>query len=600
MSHSNKQGSITLSKQEDHFATQQLSAADVSSKRSFRLASAVEDLREHWRVYILGICVSFGGLLFGWDTGLIGGVLSMPAFQDDFGLVGQPAKLAALKGNIVSVLQAGCFFGAAASFYLPHKFGRRNAMFISAAVFLVGSVIQTACRLGGQSASSALNQLYVGRVIGGFGVGLASSVIPMYLSECAPRSIRGRLAGMYQLLIVAGICLAYFVNYGLVQDYPDQKSSAMWQIPFALQCLPGVLFIVSLFFQPESPRWLVERGRNEEARSSLARINRASLHDPVVVGILREIQDDLRGKVGLSALQQLRMAFSDKKITYRVFTGALLMFFQQLTGTNSLNYFSPAIFAALGITGQSAGLLATGVYGIVKTVTTGLFLIVAIEQLGRKWCLIIGGLVQVFALFWIGIYQAIRPSGTPVDFASYLTIVMVYIFAVGYGLGWSSVTWAVSAEVAPNQLRALAMSSATMSQWFWNFVIALITPRALNSIKFGTFMLFGSVTAIAVVWAALFLPESGGITLELMHRVYEGNIMSRSIQDLSPKERKVFRARLMAEVGDTADEDIRVGDEGQHNAAHFPTLNRDDSRKKADDDMINATYAKSSDKEHMR
>lgn len=255
----------------------------------------------------------------------------MPAFQEDFGLVGQPAKLAALKGNIVSVLQAGCFFGAAASFYLPHKFGRRNAMFISAAVFLIGSVIQTVCRLGGQSAHSALNQLYVGRVIGGFGVGLASSVVPMYLSECAPRSIRGRLAGMYQLLIVTGICLAYFVNYGMVQTHPNQKSSAMWQVPFALQCLPGALFVITLFFQPESPRWLVEQQRNEEARASLARINRASLDDPVVVGILREIEDDLRGKERLTTTQQLKMAFADKVTTYRVFTGALLMFFQQVS-----------------------------------------------------------------------------------------------------------------------------------------------------------------------------------------------------------------------------------------------------------------------------
>ncbi|PWZ03001.1 hypothetical protein BCV70DRAFT_9418 [Testicularia cyperi] len=603
MPHTKTDGSLTPSKQEDNYMTgteTQFGTADQKASARFGFSALADDLRAHWRVYLLGICSSFGGLLFGWDTGLIGGVLAMNAFQVDFGLKGKTAELAALKGNIVSVLQAGCFFGAAASFYLPHKFGRRNAMIISAVVFLIGSVIQTVCRLNGQSPKAALNQLYVGRVIGGFGVGLASSVVPMYLSECAPRAIRGRLAAMYQLLIVTGICLAYFVNYGMVQNWPNQNSSAMWQIPFALQCLPGFLFIITVVFQPESPRWLVEKGRSAEALTSLSRILRVPESHHSVTGIVREIEDDLNGKERLTIRQQLSLAFSDRKITYRVFTGALLMFFQQWTGTNSINYYSPQIFASLGITGASAGLLATGIYGIVKIVTTALFMVVAIEQLGRKWCLIIGGLGQVFALFWVGIYQAIRPSGTPVDAAGYLTIAMIYVFVVFYGLGWSSTTWAVSAEVAPNQLRALAMSSATMSQWFFNFVIAKITPLALQNIKYGTFLLFGCITLVACIWAALFLPEPSGITLELMGRIYEGNIMSRSIQDLFPSKRRVFRARLLAEVGGTAD-DGGIIRENQP-AASFPTLERESAypKKQGGDEIAVTGDAVSSDNDHYR
>ncbi|CBQ67441.1 related to quinate transport protein [Sporisorium reilianum SRZ2] len=601
MTRSNTDGSTTPSKQENSLASPahlQLSAADDASKRRFNLGTLVEDLRQHWRVYLLGIGASQGGLLFGWDTGLIGGTLNMPAFQRDFGLENNPAKLAALKGNIVSVLQAGCFFGAAASFYLPNRFGRKKAMFISAFVFLVGSIIQTVCRLNGQSAASALNQLYVGRVIGGFGVGLASSVVPTYLSECAPRAIRGRLAAMYQLLIVTGICIAYFVNYGMVQNYPNQRSSAMWQVPFALQCLPGALFVAALFFQPESPRWLVERGRSEEAHRSLARIHRAPLSDPSVVGILHEIENDLKGKRGLTIRQQFSMTFSNKVTTYRVFVGALLMAGQQGTSTNGVNYYSPQIFSSLGVTGQSGGLLATGIYGVVKVVTTGLFMVVAIEQLGRKWCLIIGGLVQIFCLFWIGIYQAVRPHGTPVDGVGYTTIAMVYLYVVGYGLGWSSTTWAVSAEVAPNQLRALAMSAATMSQWFFNFVVALVTPRLLEHIKYGTFLLFGAITCFSVLWVALCLPETSGITLELMHKVFEGNIIHRSIQDLSPKKRREFRARLMAEVGGTADDGAIAGADGaQPTATTFPTLDREQSslNKPTEDDIIHTADAVSSD-----
>ncbi len=188
---------------------------------------------------------------------------------------------------------------------------------------------------------------------------------------------------------------------------------------------------------------------------------------------------------------------------------------------------------------------------------------------------------------------------------------MVYIFVVGYGLGWSSVTWAVSAEVAPNQLRALAMSGATMSQWFFNFVIALITPRALEHIKYGTFILFGVVTTVAVIWAAVCLPESSGITLELMHRVFEGNIVARSVQDLSRKKRKVFRERLMDEVGGSADvgvgetreDEEREGGRGQ--AENFAVLGREDSMPmkggRGDEvDVISAADAGSSDNDHRK
>lgn len=607
MTQSHVEGSLNSTKPRPSLNTSADPSLAVSDtpKRQYGLAAISNDFQQHWRVYLLGICASWGGVLFGWDIGLIGGNLNMPAFQRDFGLENDPARLSALKGNIVSVLHAGAFFGAASSFYLPNRFGRKRAMIIAAVVFLIGSIVQTACHVNGQSAASALNQLYAGRVVGGFGVGLCSSTVPTYLSECAPRAIRGRLTGMYQFLIVTGICIAYFVNYGMVQNYPDQRASAMWRIPFALQCIPGTLFVVSVLFQPESPRWLVEKQRSAEAQASLARINRKSLDDRVVVGILAEIEDDLKGKVGLTIRQQFKMAFANRITTYRVFIGALLMFFQQWTGTNSLNVYAPQVFRSLGITGQSSGLLATGVFGIVKMITTGLCMAVAIEQLGRKWCLIIGGLIQVFALFWIGIYQALRPSGTPVDAAGYLTITMIYFYVVGFGLGWSTVTWAVSAEVAPNQLRALAMSAATMSQWFFNFLITFITPRLLEHIKYGTFLIFGVVTTFAVLWAAFLLPESGGTTLELMHRVFEGNIVARSVQDLSPSKRREFRARLLAEVGGTADGGlvVRGGDEGQSTEAHFVTLEKEQSptRKQNEDeeDRVLTDDVGSSDREDV-
>ncbi|KAN0066178.1 hypothetical protein ACQY0O_000272 [Thecaphora frezii] len=547
----------------------QLGTGDQRARNRIGLASIRHDLKVHWRIYLLTLSACMAGLLFGYDTGLMSGILDMPAFQDDFGLKGKPVELANLKGNIVSVLQAGCFFGATSGLFLPSKFGRKPTMIFSATIFLIGSLIQTLCRVHGQSHSSALVQLYFGRVIGGYGVGLSSAVVPTYLAECAPRSVRGRCAGMYQGLNVSGITISYFVSFSMLSNFPNQSSSNMWRIPFALQMLPGVLFVSTIALQPESPRWLIEQERAADAAKSLSIINLLPPTHPNITAIVSEIQADLEGKSKLSFVQQCRLTVADRITFYRVMTGAILMLGQQLSGTNALNIFVPQIFKTLGVTGSSASLLATGVYGIVKIVTTALFLVVAIEQLGRKWCLIIGGLVQAFALFWIGIYMAVRPSSSsaPVDAVGYLTLVMIYIFVTGYGLGWSSVTWAVSAEVAPTHLRSLAMGFATMSQWAFNLVVVRTTPVALVTIKYGIFLIFGSCMVCAVLWAIFFLPETSGLTLETMSRVYEGNIIARSTQDLFPSKRRVFRARLLAEVGGTGDDGgviHEAEDDGEH------------------------------------
>ncbi|EPQ32316.1 uncharacterized protein PFL1_00512 [Pseudozyma flocculosa PF-1] len=569
-----------------------LGAGDQKASKRLGFAAIKEELAIHYRVYLLALSTCMAGMLFGWDTGLIGGILDFPAFQSDFGLRGKDKELANLKGNIVSVLQAGCFIGAATGLYLPSKYGRKPTMIFASIIFLIGSIIQTTCRLNGQSHSSALVQLYIGRAIGGFGVGLSSAVVPTYLSECAPRSIRGRCGGLYQLLNVTGIALAFFCNYGMAQNYPDQSSSNMWRIPFALQMLPGALFTATIVFQPESPRWLIEQDRAAEGAQALSIINALPAEHPNITSMVSEIEADLEGKSKLSFAKQLRLSVADGVTFYRVMTGAILMFFQQWTGTNAINVFAPQIFKTLGVSGPSASLLATGVYGIVKIVTTALFLVVAIEQLGRKWCLILGGIIQIFTLFWIAIYQAVRPASgsVPVDGVGYVTLAMIYIFVVGYGLGWSSVTWSVSAEVAPNHLRSLAMSYATMSQWGFNLAVVRMTPVALVTIKFGTFLIFACITTCAVIWAAVFLPETGGVTLEMMSKLYEGNIVARSLQDLFPSKRRVFRARLLAENGGTGDDGGVIREAGHND--DFPRLDKSDS---ATTEVFDAAKSKSQD-----
>ena len=186
-----------------------------------------------------------------------------------------------------------------------------------------------------------------------------------------------------QLFNVTGICLSFFVNYGINMRIKT-LSSAKWRIPFGLQTLPGFILLAGIVWMNESPRWLVEKNRFQEAGKALATVRGKSVDDPIVVQELDEIIHDFQGHEKLSLAAQLRAACSDRRMFYRTSFAIILMFWQQSTGTNSINYYAPQIFQSIGLEGTSAGLFATGVYGIVKIVLTALGLMAFTEQLGRK------------------------------------------------------------------------------------------------------------------------------------------------------------------------------------------------------------------------
>lgn len=189
---------------------------------------------------------------------------------------------------------------------------------------------------------------------------------------------------------------------GISVNTNDVNDPAMWQKSFGLQCLPGALLVISMALQPESPRWLLDHGKRPQAESALARLHRLPASHPKIQSLANEIQLEIDSRPKLNFGQSMREVFSDKRIFYRTIgIQFCLMLFQQGSGTNSINYYAPQIFGSLGIYGTNASLLATGVYGIVKVVTTADFLMFAIEQIGRKWALIIGGLGQSVSPNWL-------------------------------------------------------------------------------------------------------------------------------------------------------------------------------------------------------
>ncbi|ORY17215.1 general substrate transporter [Clohesyomyces aquaticus] len=505
----------------------------------FDMKAVLQDIKTYRRAYILTAVASFGGMLFGWDTGLIGGVLTMDAFQHSFNLDKHSPGFSNLQGNIVSVLQAGCFFGALSSFYISDKFGRKTALIIADAIFLLGSLIQTLCAIN----TTSLAQLYVGRVIGGFGVGLISAVVPTYVGENANKEIRGRCIGCMQLFNVTGICLSFFVNYGINLQITS-LSSAKWRIPFALQMLPGALLLAGIFFQNESPRWLVEKNRLQDAAKALATVRSKSVEDPAVIQELDEIVMDFQGHEKLPLRAQLKAAGSSKRMFYQTSFAVILMFWQQWTGTNSINYYAPQIFSAIGLKGQSAGLFATGIYGVIKIVCTALGLMFATEQMGRKWSLLIGSAGQAFAMFYIGVNSAVNPTkaGDSLSGTSIFAIVCVYLFVVFYSFGWGPIPFVLSSECSPNHVRSLVMAAALMTQWLFNFVIAKLTPIMLADITYGTFLLFGSCCLLMGVYAIFCVPETKNVPLESIHLLFEGDIIKGCVRDLVPRH---SRAKML-------------------------------------------------------
>lgn len=474
----------------------------------------------NWRVYVLSCSACFAGGLFGMDSGIIGGVLKMDTFRAKFGLTGlSPVGGANLEANIVSTLQAGCFFGALVASYFAESFGRRASLIGCALLAIVGTVMQ-AVSLG------HLPVLYVGRLITGLAVGGASMLNPLYTSENAPRAIRGALTGMYQFFIVSGICIAFWINYS---NLLHQTGDAQFVISLALQALPAVCLFLGMLISNESPRWLARTDQWEKAAITLSKVRNLPVEHEYVQMELSEIREALELEQRLIAgsgfwdLQKEMWTIRGNR--NRALLSIGLMICQQMTGTNAINYYAPQIFANLGLTGTQSGLFATGIYGIVKMTTCAIFLFFVADSLGRRKSLLWTSIAQGLSMFYIGLYVRIDPpvTGAPVPPAGYVAIVMIFLFASFYQFGWGPVCWIYVSEIPSARLRAMNVGLAAATQWLFNFVVARATPNMMVTVGkggYGTYFIYGSFCFLMFLFSYFFVPETKGMSLEEMDNIF--------------------------------------------------------------------------------
>lgn len=477
----------------------------------------------NWRVLLLTFSACFGAMCFGWDSSVIGGVIVMDPFVKDYNL-GDPKSFASqdLAANIVSVLQAGCFFGALAASPLTDKYGRKWCLVAVAAVILVGVAMQAGAR-------GMLPLIYVGRLIAGFGVGAASCINPVYVSENAPRAIRGLLTGLYQLFIVTGGMIAFWINYASLTQFPGMQHG-QYIFPLAIQGLPALLLFVCMCLCNESPRWLARQDRWEEGKIILAKLRMLPEDHPYLIEEFQEVADQLqheRELIGDATYWNLqREMWTIKGNRNRVIISIVLMICQQMTGTNAINTYAPTIFKSLGLATNNTALFSTGVYGIVKTVTCICFLVFMADSLGRRRSLLWTSIAQGLVMFYIGLYVRIAPPVTGQDPppAGFVALVCVFLFAAFFQFGWGPACWILASEIPTARLRSMNVSYAAATQWLFNFVVARSVPVMLVTVGgptgYGTYLIFGSFCFSMFFFVWFFIPETKGISLERMDELF--------------------------------------------------------------------------------
>ncbi len=428
-------------------------------------------------VLLISMVAALGGLLFGFDTAIISGAIAFikPYFQlSDFML-----------GWAVSSILIGCALGAIIAGKSADLFGRKTVLKWCAFLFAVTGV--------GVALSTSLTLFITFRILGGFAVGAAAMVVPMYIAETVPASLRGRMVSLYQLAIVIGILLAYIANYIL-----SGTGENGWRWMFASQSIPALLFFVCLFFVPETPRWLIAQKQVEKATSLLKKIGGNVYAQGESEAIANSFSNQQAVKIKELVSPAYRTVF---------FMGCLIAIFQQVTGINAILYYAPEIFKLTGVSAANA-LLQTIVIGVIMFFAT-LLAIWLVDKAGRKKLLISGCIDMAVSLIGVSLCFKFQ------YFQSYIVLIFLVLYIAGFSASLGAVTWVVLSEIFPNRIRGLALSFSTLILWLADFLASFTFPL-LNE-RFGvsnTLLLFSALCVI--YWGYLYVkvPETKGKTLE--------------------------------------------------------------------------------------
>ncbi|RKO83577.1 general substrate transporter [Blyttiomyces helicus] len=464
--------------------------------------------------YLVAFSAAMGGLLFGYEIGVIGQVLTM----DSFGLL---FKIKYINGSgsvvttpdtdnwtgwITFMFLIGCVFGAISVSYLADFLGRKRSIILGSLTFLVGVTVQVV--------ASTIAVLYTGRFISGFAIGLLSMVVPLFISETAPTEIRGRMIAVQQLMITIGILLAAIIN-SIIIKVGTATGNFEWRLGLALQGIPGIVLFLLTFFIPYSPRWLANNGRDDEAIAVLAKLR----SEPVDSAAIRTEYDDIKASIEME--RQVGTADWSELVKpgmlNRVVLVVLLQFFQQWTGINVILYYQDRLVASMGFDPSAAQIpfnIAINTFNMLGTFP-GMYLI---ERLGRRKLLIVGGLGMATALY-ITCFSLVLSQAHGKGFA-WVAICGVFLFELSFASTWGPVVWVYQSEMFPLRVRSKGTGCGTISNWSNGAIISKVSPFISTSMGFYQYLVYGTFGFLMAAFTYLVVPETMGKSLEAMDNLF--------------------------------------------------------------------------------
>ncbi len=455
----------------------------------------------HTYLFFISFTAAMGGFLFGYDTAVISGTIGF--VKEGFNLS------TGMEGWFVSSALVGCIVGVSFAGEMSDRFGRKSSLIIAGFLFLISAI--------GCALSASHTELISYRLIGGMGVGIASILSPLYISEVSPAAIRGRMVAIYQFAITIGIVSAYFANASLLRFSMVLSSqtldgimhqifvSEVWRAMFGSETIAALLFLILMFFVPSSPRWLIAKHKYGKAKRILARINPPEKVNPELASIKAAIAKEKDGSW---------KALFSKGTSVMLFAGIGLGILSQFTGINAIIYYGPRIMEEAGIKLSDAfgGQVIIGLVNMLATI----YAIMKIDKYGRKK-LMLGGVSGMFVSLVIVGFLFL--SGQT---SSLLLLLFILTFITSFAIGYGPVIWVLLSEIYPTKIRGRAMSVATLSLWAGTAIVGQMVPWMLDTLTpAGTFFIF-ALFCIPVPFILMKIPETKGLSLEAIEENLRG------------------------------------------------------------------------------
>lgn len=440
-------------------------------------------------VLVIALIASTGGLLFGFDTGVISGAL--PFLKDHWKLTDGNVEL------LTTSVLVGAVIGAIASGRLSDVLGRKRMIMINAVIFALGAV--------GCAFSTDFVMLISMRLIVGFAIGITSFVVPMYIAEIAPSAKRGSLVTLNQLMITIGLLVSYITDYWLSND----NNVESWRWMFLVGFFPAIVLLVGMFFLPETPRWLMSKNRWDEGKKVLIAVEDPSLIEQTLTDLKEEIEFSSKNSIKAAEILKpwLRPALI---ITIGIF------FFQQFSGVNTIIYYSPIIFEMTGIVSNTESILPSILIGSVNVLACFVSVIL-LDKLGRRKLYLIGISGMIPSLILTGCCFFFKDQlGASLPYFAVFTIASFIIFI---NISLSPLGWLLISEIFPLSVRGIGMSIGSLSHWGFNAIISFTFLTLTNGIGIGsTFLLYAAVCIFGLVWGYYYIPETKGKSLEVIEK----------------------------------------------------------------------------------